>query len=406
MDFWSNPVQAAGDWLTSVFTGWGMNADAAHVLTAFIGILLLITVVMVLDIFLVWTERKIVARFQDRIGPNRVGPFGLIQPFADIIKLIIKENIYPVGVDKVVFNLAPVIMMMSVLLLWAVLPLAPILFGVDLNVGVLYLIGVGSLGTLSIIMAGWSSNNKYALLGSFRQVAVMISYEIPMVVALLIPTVLSGKMGVNEIVKAQEVWYIVLVPLAFLLFLISATAELGRSPFDLTEAESELIAGHHIEYSGMKFGLFYAAELLHTFTFGGLIAAFFFGGWRGPWVEQVPMLGLLWFFIKATIGYWIFGWIKYTMPRIRIDKMLDLNWKFLVPFSFVLLMFVALMNALLAGFRVSAPWIFALGMFLSNVVFGWVTLEILRRRARSEREKLEGAKHNGHVVTTSVVHGD
>jgi NADH-quinone oxidoreductase subunit H len=266
MDFWSNPVQAAGDWLTGVFAGWGMNTDAAHVLVAFIGILLLITVVMVLDIFLVWTERKIVARFQDRIGPNRVGPFGLIQPFADIIKLIIKENIYPVGVDKVVFNLAPVIMMMSVLLLWAVFPLSPVIFGVDLNVGVLYLIGVGSLGTLSIIMAGWSSNNKYALLGSFRQVAVMISYEIPMVVALLIPTVLSGKMGVNEIVKAQDVWYIVLAPLAFLLFLISATAELGRAPFDLTEAESELVAGHHIEYSGMKFGLFYASELLHTFT--------------------------------------------------------------------------------------------------------------------------------------------
>ncbi len=399
MDFWSNPVGAAGDWLAGVFTGWGMTADAAHMLTAFIGILLLITVVMVLDIFLVWTERKIVARFQDRIGPNRLGPFGLIQPFADIIKLIIKENIYPVGVDKIVFNLAPVIMMMSVLLLWAVLPLAPMIFGVDLNVGVLYLIGVGSLGTLSIIMAGWSSNNKYALLGSFRQVAVMISYEIPMVVALLIPTVLSGKMGVNEIVKAQDVWYIVLAPLAFLLFLISATAELGRSPFDLTEAESELVAGHHIEYSGMKFGLFYAAELLHTFTFGGFIAAFFFGGWRGPWVEQVPMLGLLWFFIKATIGYWLFGWIKYTMPRIRIDKMLDLNWKFLVPFSFVLLMFVALMNALLRETS-----FYALGMFLSNIALGWLTLEILRRRARGEREKLEGA--NNHVVATSVVHGE
>jgi NADH-quinone oxidoreductase subunit H len=384
MDFWSNPV---ADWLSGVFMGWGMNADAAHVLTAFISILLLITVVMVLDIFLVWTERKIVARFQDRLGPNRVGPFGLIQPFADIIKLIIKENIYPIGVDKVVFNLAPVIMMMSVLLLWAVLPLAPVIFGVDLNVGVLYLIGVGSLGTLSIIMAGWSSNNKYALLGSFRQVAVMISYEIPMVVALLIPTVLSGKMGVNEIVKAQDVWYILLVPLAFLLFLISATAELGRSPFDLTEAESELVAGHHIEYSGMKFGLFYAAELLHTFTFGGLIAAFFFGGWRGPWVEQIPMLGLLWFLIKATIGYWIFGWIKYTMPRIRIDKMLELNWKFLVPFSFVLLMFVALMNALLrdTGFYV-------IGMFLSNILFGWVTLEILRRRAHGEREKVKSVQ--------------
>jgi NADH-quinone oxidoreductase subunit H len=373
--------------LSGVFTGWGMDPDAAHALTAFIAILVLITIVMVLDIFLVWTERKIVARFQDRIGPNRLGPFGLIQPFADIIKLMIKENIYPVGVDKIVYNLAPVLMMMSVLLLWAVLPLAPMLFGVDLNVGVLYLIGVGALGTLSIIMAGWSSNNKYALLGSFRQVAVMISYEIPMVAALLIPTIFAGSMGINEIVKEQSSWwYIVIAPLAFLLFLVSATAELGRAPFDLTEAESELIAGHHIEYSGMKFGLFYASELLHTFTFGGFIAAFFFGGWQGPGVETYPLLGLLYFLVKATIGYWLFGWIKYTLPRIRIDKMLDLNWKFLVPFSFVLLMFLALMHVLLrdTGFYV-------LGMFLSNILLGWVTLEILRGRARRERVKVEVA---------------
>ena len=386
---WSNPFLAAGNWLTGLFVSWGMPEDAAHILTVFIGILLLITVVMVLDIFLVWLERKIVARFQDRLGPNRLGPFGLIQPFADIIKLIIKENIYPVGVDKVVYNLAPVLMMMSVLLLWAVLPLAPILFGVDLNVGVLYLVGVGALGTVSIIMAGWSSNNKFALLGSFRQVAVMISYEIPMVVALLIPTILSGTMGVNGIVQAQSTWYIVLAPLAFLLFLISALAELGRAPFDLTEAESELIAGHHIEYSGMKFGLFYAAELLHAFTFGGLIAAFFFGGWRGPFVEQVPLLGLLWFLIKATIIYWSFGWIKYTMPRIRIDYMLNLNWKFLVPFSFVLLMFLALMNSLLRG---SDHYVYVIGMFLSNVALGWVTIELLRGRARRAREATEVVK--------------
>lgn len=385
---WSNPnlVEAAGEWLSGVFVGWGMNVDAAHVLAAFVGILVLITLVMILDIFLVWLERKIVARFQDRIGPNRLGPFGLIQPFADIIKLIIKENIYPVGVDKIVYNVAPIIMMASVLLLWAVLPLTSFL-GLDLSVGVLYIIGVGALGTISIIMAGWSSNNKYALLGAFRQVAVMISYEIPMVAALLIPTILSGSMGINSIVAAQETtWYIVLAPLAFLLFLISATAELGRAPFDLTEAESELIAGHHIEYSGMKFGLFYASELLHAFTFGGFIAAFFFGGWQGPWVDQIPALGLLYFLAKSLVGYWLFGWIKYTMPRIRIDKMMDLNWKFLVPFAFVLLMYVALVHALLKDSS-----FYALGMFLSNVLLGWVTIEILRRRAHGERVKVEGA---------------
>ena len=179
----------------------------------------------------------------------------------------------------------------------------------------------------------------------------------------------------------------VLAPLAFIVFLIIALAELGRAPFDLTEAESELIAGHHIEYSGMKFGLFYAAELLHAFTFGGFIAAFFFGGWQGPWVDQYPVLGLFYFIVKATIAYWVFGWIKYTMPRIRIDKMLDLNWKFLVPFSLALMMFVAVMNALLQGSE-----FYTLGMFVSNVAFGWLTMEILRRRAKGEREKVEGAK--------------
>ncbi len=384
MDFWRNPVT---DWVSGLLVSWGLSPEAAHVLTAFLAVLVLISVVMVLDIFLVWMERKIVARFQDRLGPNRLGPFGLIQPIADIIKLIVKENIYPRGADKVVYDLAPVLMMMSVLLLWAVLPLSPILFGVDLNVGVLYIVGVGALGTLAIIMAGWSSNNKYALLGAFRQVAVMISYEIPMVVSLMIPTILAGTMGINGIVQAQSTWFIVLAPLACLVFLISALAEMGRAPFDLTEAESELIAGHHIEYSGMKFGLFYAAELLHAFTFGGFIAAFFFGGWRGPWVDQYPMLGLLWFLVKTLIGYWVFGWIRYTLPRIRIDKMLDLNWKFLVPFSFALLMFLAFMHSLLRGTEV-----YVLGMFLSNVVFGWVTVEILRRQARQERSRVEGAR--------------
>lgn len=384
MEFWNNPIKAAADWLLGIFTGWGMPAAAADVAISLIGVVALIVVVMVLDIMLVWLERKIVARFQDRLGPNRLGPFGLIQPFADIIKLLIKEDTTPSGADRVVYNIAPILAMMAVLLLWAVLPVAPIIFGVDINVGALYIIAVGAIGTLAIITAGWASNNKYALLGAFRQVAVMISYEIPMVVAILIPTMLAGTMGVNSIVEAQNVWYFWLAPLAAILFLVSAMAELGRAPFDLAEAESELIAGHHIEYSGMKFGMFYAAELLHAFTFGGFMAAFFFGGWRGPGVAQFPLLGLFWFMLKALIGYWVFGWIKYTMPRIRIDHMLALNWKFLVPVSFVLLMVVALMNSLLRGSDY-----YVIGMFLSNVVVGWGALEIARASARRQRKEIE-----------------
>ncbi|MDP1779027.1 MAG: NADH-quinone oxidoreductase subunit H, partial [Anaerolineales bacterium] len=244
MNFWNNPLKVAADWLTSIFTGWGMNAVLANVLVAFLGVLMLITILMVIDIFLVWIERKVVARFQDRIGPNRVGPFGLIQPFADIIKLMIKEDTTPDGADKVVYNIAPILSMMSVLILWAVVPLAPVMLGVDLNIGVLFIIAAGSIGTLSIIMAGWSSNNKFSVIGAFRQVAVMVSFEIPMLAVLLIPTIFSGSMGMNTIIQSQNIWYVFLSPLAALIFLIAAIAELGRAPFDLAEGESELVSGY------------------------------------------------------------------------------------------------------------------------------------------------------------------
>ena len=183
-------------------------------LISLVGIVILVVILLVIDILLVWIERKVVARFQDRLGPNRLGPFGLIQPFADIIKLFIKENITPVGADRVVYNMAPVLSVFSVLILWAIIPLAPVILGVDLNVGALYLVAAGAVGTLSILMAGWSSNNKFALLGAFRQVAAMISYEIPMVVALLIPTILAGSMGMLAISQQQQgMWFVILSPL-------------------------------------------------------------------------------------------------------------------------------------------------------------------------------------------------
>lgn len=390
MSFWNDPLKVAADWLEGVFMGWGMNSVLSHVLVAFLGVLLLITVLMVLDIFLVWIERKVVARFQDRLGPNRVGPFGLIQPFADIIKLIIKEDTTPCDADKVVYNLAPILSMMSVLILWAVVPLAPVILGTDLNVGVLYLIAAGAIGTLSIIMAGWASNNKFALIGGFRQVAVMVSFEIPMLTMLMIPTIFSGSMNMNAIIQSQNVWFFIISPLGALIFLIAAIAELGRAPFDLAEGESELVSGFNIEYSGMKFGMFYAGELLHAFTFGGFWAILFFGGYRFFGLEQVsPFLAVLIMILKAMVGYWVIMWVKYTMMRIRIDQMLSFNWKFLTPLAFVLLLVTALMNALLAG---APTWLYVLGMFLANVVTGWIALELARSATRQEREKLEGAK--------------
>ena len=390
MNFWNDPLKVAADWLTGVFTGWGMPSVGANVLVAFLGILLLITILMVIDIFLVWIERKVVARFQDRIGPNRLGPFGLIQPFADIIKLMIKEDTTPDGADKVVYNLAPMLSMMSVLILWAVVPLAPVMLGVDLNAGVLFIIAAGSIGTLSIIMAGWSSNNKFSVIGAFRQVAVMVSFEIPMLATLLIPTIFSGSMGMNAIIQSQDIWFFFLSPLAALIFLIAAIAELGRAPFDLAEGESELVSGYNIEYSGMKFGMFYAGELLHAFTFGGFWAIMFFGGYRFFGLEKVsPFLAIAIILFKALLGYWVIMWVKYTVMRIRIDQMLAFNWKFLTPVAFVLVMVTALMNALLRG---APSWLFITGMILSNVIVAWVSMELVRSAAKQEREKVEGPK--------------
>ncbi|MBI5351396.1 MAG: NADH-quinone oxidoreductase subunit H [Chloroflexi bacterium] len=390
MNFWNDPLKVAADWLTGIFTGWGMNTVVANVLVAFLGILMLITILMVIDIFLVWIERKVVARFQDRIGPNRLGPFGLIQPFADIIKLMIKEDTTPDHADKFVYNIAPMLSMMSVLILWAVVPLAPVMLGVDLNIGALFIIAAGSIGTLSIIMAGWSSNNKFSVIGAFRQVAVMVSFEVPMLAVLLIPTIFAGSMGINAIIQSQNIWFVWLSPLAAVIFMIAAIAELGRAPFDLAEGESELVSGYNIEYSGMKFGMFYAGELLHAFTFGGFWSIMFFGGYRFFGLELVsPFLAIAIILFKAMVGYWIIMWVKYTVMRIRIDQMLAFNWKFLTPVAFVLVMVTALMNTLLRG---APSWLFITGMLLSNVIVAWVSLEIVRSVSRKERERVEGPK--------------
>ncbi|MFA5874801.1 MAG: NADH-quinone oxidoreductase subunit NuoH [Anaerolineales bacterium] len=393
MIFLNDPINFIAGWMRGLLTGWGLPDGLTTVIIYFIGITVLIVFAMVLDILLVWVERKVVARFQDRIGPNRIGPFGLIQPFADIIKLIIKEDITPAGADKLLFNLGPVLAIASVIILWAILPLSEKIFGVDLNVAVLYLVAAGALGTLSIIVGGWASNNKYALLGAFRMVANMISYEIPMVVVLLIPTILADTMSVQGITQAQSgMWFAILSPLALIIFLISAIAELGRSPFDLNEAESEIVAGFHIEYTGMKFGLFYAGELLHAFTFGGFMAVLFFGGYGGffglekigffSWLNN-PFVQAVVFLAKAMLGYWVIMWIKYSMPRIRIDHMLAFNWKFLTPLALVVLVNTAVLSKVLAGLP---NWGYVLGMFFSNIVIGFITVEILRAYGRKQRK--------------------
>lgn len=381
-----DPVTFISNWLENLLVSWGLTDGQVALILAVIGVLIIVTVVLILDILLVWIERKVVARFQDRLGPNRVGPYGLIQPIADVIKLLIKEDILPVGADKIVYNLAPIIALATVLLVWAVLPISATITGAYLNVGLLYIVAIGAISTLGIIMAGWASNNKYALLGAFRTVAQMVSYEVPMVIAMLVPVMLARSMGMTDIVEAQRgVWYIVVAPVAALIVFITSIAELGRAPFDLAEAESEIVAGFHIEYTGMKFGLFYAGELLHALTVGAIISTLFLGGWRGPGAEAFPILGIFYFFIKAFFLYWVIMWVKYSLPRIRIDHMLGFNWKFLTPLALVVLMSTAVLDKVLTRSSVLTRTLSMLGI---NLIIIFVTILILRSRARIERQRV------------------
>jgi NADH-quinone oxidoreductase subunit H len=272
-----------------------------------------------------------------------------------------------------------------VLLTWAVIPFAQTIVGTDVNVGVLYLVAVGGIGALGIILAGWSSNNKYSLLGAFRAVAQIVSYEVPMVLALLIPVLLGRSMGVNSLVNAQSVWFIFMSPIAALIFFTSSLAETGRAPFDLLEAESELVAGYQTEYSGLKFGMFYVGEFLHAFTISALMATLFLGGWRGPWAQQIPIIGVAWFFIKTFIVYFVVVLIRISMPRLRIDQMLNFNWKFLTPLALVLLIVTAVVDKLffviLPGFQIAdtlIPWVRASVHLLVNVILILITVQILK----------------------------
>lgn len=342
IDILKDPINWIGDLLNTWLVGLGLLPAFVTFLLQLLSAVILATTLLLLTFILIWAERKIVARIQDRLGPNRVGPFGVFQTVADLLKLVTKELITPIGVDRLPYNIAPLITVAAVVGLWGVMPLAPTILGADINVGVLYIISIGAIGTLGILLAGMSSNNKYALLGAFRTVAVMISYAVPMVLALLIPVLLSGSMGMQAIVVGQRgAPYFLLAPVAGIIFFVSSLAEVGRAPFDLLEADSEIVAGYNIEYSGLKFGMFFVAEFLHAFTISALTATLFLGGWSGPWVDLYPILGTLYFLIKTSIVYFVVIWIRGSFPRIRIDQMNSLNWKFITPVALAGLIFTA-----------------------------------------------------------------
>lgn len=344
--FLKDPLTELAKGLSYRLGVWGLSPELVNVIVKLLGAAIACLLGLGLVVITIWVERKLYARVQDRLGPNRVGPWGILQTIPDMIKIFTKEYITPDGADKVTYNLAPILAVSAVLLIWAVVPFAPTIFGSDINVGVLYIVAVGSIGTLGIILAGWSSNNKYALLGAFRAVAQMVSYEVPMVLALLVPVILGGTMGINSLVKAQNVWFILVTPVAAFIFFLSSQAEVGRAPFDLLEAESEIVTGFQVEYSGLKFGMFFVGEFLHAFTISALMTALFLGGWRGPWAVQVPILGLVYFFIKTSVVYFFVILLRIAAPRLRIDQMLNFNWKFLTPLALVLVMATAVVEKL------------------------------------------------------------
>lgn len=292
-------------------------------------------------------ERRVIARIQVRVGPNRTGPFGLLQPIADALKAIFKEEVIPAGADSLVFVIAPALAVTTALVAFAVIPLGPPiqLFGkeitlqmADVNISVLYLLAIGSLSVYGIVLAGWSSNNKYALLGSLRSAAQLVSYEITLGLALVGVLMLTGTLSLTQIVKYQQVngWNILLQPLGFVLYLIAAIAETNRLPFDLPEAETELIAGYHIEYSSIKFAFFFMAEYINMITVSAIAVTLFFGGYLGPIAP-----GVWWFVIKVAIFLFIFMWVRGTFPRLRYDQLMNLGWKVMLPLALVNILITA-----------------------------------------------------------------
>jgi len=381
-------INVIESWLFNLIVSWGASQGLAQFILQVLGSLLVVILCFVIVIALIWVERKLAGRIQDRFGPNRAGPYGIFQSFADIIKIFTKEYVTPTGADKGLFNIAPVLAMGSVLAIWAVFPFAINVIGADISVGVLYIVAIGSFGILAILMAGWSSNNRFALLGASRSVAMLISYEIPMVISLLIPVLLAKSMKLSAIIDAQRPWWFLIVtPLAALFFLISSMAEIGKAPFDLLEAESELVAGYHTEYSGMKFGMFYVAEFLHQYTVGALVTIFFLGGWTGPMAATWPILGVIYFFTKTFIVYLVISWVRLSLPRIRIDEMLDLNWKFLIPVSFLNLIMVAVADRVLMELD-PARWIYVGVMFVLSMALLLTSL-IVAGKTKPAVERVE-----------------
>jgi len=318
------------------------------IIITLIKILVVFVVFLLMIAYLTWLERKLLGHFQVRLGPMRVGPHGLLQPFADGIKLLFKEELVPANVNKFIYNLAPILVFIPALIIMAVIPFGDriTIFGQkvdlvisDFNMGILYVFAITSLGVYGLVLAGWSSNNKYSLLGGLRSSAQMISYEVSLALSLIGVLMIAGSLSLVEIVKAQDKffnWFIFRQPLGFLLYLVCVIAEINRAPFDLPEAENELVAGYYTEYSSMKFAMFFLGEYGSMINAGALATTLFLGGWQGPFLPPV-----VWFLIKLCAFLFFYIWLRATLPRFRYDQLMNFGWKVLLP--------LALLNILVTG---------------------------------------------------------
>jgi NADH-quinone oxidoreductase subunit H len=378
LNFWVRFGETVGNWMAS----WGLPEWAVNLIADFLGVLILVVCGLMAVFVFTPMERKVIARMQDRPGPNRVWPYGLLQALADAIKMLTKEDIIPRNADRALHMLAPLLVAIPALLVYAVLPWGPGLIGQDLNVGILYIVSIGAIHVLAILIAAWGSNNKFALLSAFRVVNQLLAYEIPMVLCILAVILFTKTMSTQGIVEAQTIPYFVVMPVAGLIFLVSAMAEANRSPVDLLEADSEIVAGYMVEYSGMKFAMFFIAEYVNLFAVAILVSTLFLGGWRFFGLEDLaPVMGPFIVFGKSALVIFFMLWFRGTFPRVRFDHLVGFAWKFLVPLSLVNLMLAALVVKL-----TDDVWGQAGLMLASNILLIVVTGIILNRAARKARE--------------------
>ena len=317
------------------------NTDIGLVILTFVEALALIVPLMISVAYLTYAERKVLAAVQLRKGPNVVGPFGLWQPFADALKMLMKETIIPSGSNRLLFLMAPMLTFGLAMIAWAVIPVNQGWVGADINVGILYLFAISSLGVYGIIIAGWASNSKYAFLGAMRSAAQMVSYEVSMGFVLVSVLLCVGSLNLSDIVRAQHtVWFCIPLFPMFVVFFISALAETNRSPFDLPEGESEIVAGFFVEYSSMSFALFFLGEYANMILMSAMTAILFLGGWMGPF-GLLPQIGVIWFVLKVCFVLFFFLWVRATFPRYRYDQLMRLGWKVFLPLSLLWLVITA-----------------------------------------------------------------